>query len=861
MMKNKLAFVATSALVGSMLLASNALAQSTGTTEVEEVVVTATAGQPNIDGVISVETAPKAKATIDQEFIATQPTGQTIIQTLNLTPGLNFTNNDPYGSSGGNLRIRGFDGPRISLTFDGIPLNDTGNYAIYTNQQLDPELVSKASVNMGTTDVDSPTASATGGTINYTSRRPSADMGFVLNGAVGEFNYRRLFGMVDTGEIGPWGTTAYFAASTQQYDKFKGPGELQKWQVNAKVYQPIGDNGDFISLAVHYNENRNDFYRTASMATFRANGMDYDNNPTYLPIVSTPVALPGTGDVDADPADNSNFYGLRINPSNTGNIREQARFTLTPTLTLTVDSAFQYVLANGGGSTTVSEVAAVGANTVVTGSTGGVLCGPGGTGGSGFDINGDGDCRDTFVRFYSPSTTNTRRYTSMGSLIWEPNENNSFRIAYTYDRGRHRQTGQYGLINGNGDPQDVFGGKDGYGQKVYNADGYALRSRDRLSYAILNQISADWRGRFMDDNLFVTIGVRAPTFKRELNQYCLTQNNGFSVLCTSAPTFANVDGDPTTAGVQPSDNLVTLNAAGTGTRYIVPFSRDVSYDAVLPNVGVSYQVMPGHTLFISYAEGFSAPRTDNLYTAGVKTTSTDAPIVLSNVEPETSQAWDVGYRYRSPTMIISTALWSNNFQNRIVSAFDPDLGFSVDRNVGDVKLWGFDAQAGWTPNSTFSLYASVSYTNSELQDDLLLSALPTYLPTKGKALVETPEWMVTGRAQWRVTDAFTVGLQGKHVGDRYTTDVNDEQTPGYNVFDLDLRYALPFGGEGTSVQLNVTNIFDEEYFGNISSGNNAKPIANVNPDLSTPPVSKSASGAFVSVGAPRTVQFSIRTRF
>lgn len=852
MTKNKLAFVATTALVGSMMLASSAFAQSTGTTEVEAVVITAAKGQPNIDGVISAETAPKAKATIDQEFIATQQTGQTIIQTLNLTPGLNFTNNDPYGSSGGNLRIRGFDGPRISLTFDGIPLNDTGNYAIYTNQQLDPELISKASVNMGATDVDSPTASATGGTINYTSRKPANEFGGMLNAAVGSFNYRRVFGLVDTGDILGTGATSYLAASYQKYDKFKGPGDLEKWQINGKIYQPLGDNGDFVSLAFHYNENRNDFYRTAAIATFKLNGMDYDNNPTYLPIVSTPAA---PGDVDADPAANSDFYGLRINPSNTGNIREQAKFTLTDTLTLTVDSAFQYVLANGGGSTTVSEVAAVGANTVVTGSTGGVACAGGG---SGFDINGDGDCRDTFVRYYSPSTTNTRRYTVASSLIWEPNDNNTFRIAFTYDRGRHRQTGQYGLIGANGDPLDVFGGKDGYGQKVFNADGYALRSRDRLSFAILSQLSADWRGNFMDDNLFVTVGLRAPVFKRELNQYCLTQNNGFSVLCTSQPVFGNVDADPA-AGVQASANLVTLNAAGTGTRYIRPFSAEVEYKDVLPNVGLSYQLAPGHTVFISYAEGLSAPRTDNLYTAGVVTTSVNAPVVLSDVDPETSQAWDLGYRFRSPTMIISAALWSNNFQNRIVSAFDPDLGFNVDRNVGDVKLWGIDAQAGWTPNAAFSLYSSISYTNAELQDDLQLSATPTYLPTKGKTLVETPEWMFTARAQWHVTEDFTVGFQGKHVGDRFTTDVNDEQTPAYNVFDLDLRYDLPFGGEGTSLQLNVTNIFDEEYYANISSGNNANVIPDVNPGPAV--TSKSASGAFVSIGAPRTLQLSLRTRF
>ncbi len=859
MMKTKLAFVATTALAGGLLFASAAFAQSTGTNEVEELVVTAARGQPTIDGVITAESAPKAKASIDQEFIATQATGQTIVQTLNLTPGLNFTNSDPYGSSGGNLRIRGFDGNRISLTFDGIPLNDTGNYAIYTNQQLDGELISRASVNMGTTDVDSPTAAATGGTINYTSRRPDDEMGAWLKGSVGSYNYRRIFGLVDTGEIGPWGTSAWFAGSYQQYDKFKGPGDLEKWQVNGKVYQPLGDNGDFVALAFHYNQNRNAFYRTTTMANFELFGRDYDN----LSVCTRDPATTGTADNDNNSAvmfdpslDNGmasgdnpaytsscgNFYGLRINPSNTGNLRQQARFTLTDTLTLTLDSAFQYVLANGGGSTTLSETA-----TVVRGSSG--L--------AGFDLNGDTDTLDT-IRFYAPNTTNTRRKTVLGSLIWEPNDSNSFRLAYTFDRGNHRQTGHYGYLTGNGEPQDVFGGKDGYGRKVLNADGYALRTRDRLSFAILNQISAEWRGQFMEDKLFVTVGVRAPFFKRELNQFCYTQNNNNSVLCTTQTPVANVDIDPGTAGVQASANLVTF--AGSATQYIRPFSTEVEYEDVLPNVGVSYNFMPGHTVYLSYAEGLAAPRTDQLYTAGVQTV-TDV-IRLSDVEPETTKAWDLGYRFRSSQWILSAALWYNTFDNRIVSSFDPDLGFSVDRNVGSVEMKGFDAQAGWTPSPNFSLYASVSYTDSELQDDLLLRVTPTetYLPLKGKTLVETPDWMFGLRGQWTPTEYLTVGFQGKKVGERYTTDVNDEVTPGYMVFDFDLRYDLPWINEkGAYLQLNVTNVFDEDYYGNISSGTNAKTIADVDPGPGV--VSRAPSTAFVSIGAPRTVQLTLSTKF
>jgi iron complex outermembrane receptor protein len=565
----KLAIVATTALVGS-LFATGAFAQSTGTNEVEEVVIVATAGQPNIDGVITAETAPKAKASIDQEFISTQASGQTIIQSLNLTPGLNFTNSDPYGSSGGNLRIRGFDGNRISLTFDGIPLNDTGNYAVYTNQQLDPELISRASVNMGTTDVDSPTASATGGTINYISLKPSSEFGGRVVGSLGEFNYGRIFGLIETGEIGPMGTSAWFAGSTQKYDKFKGPGELKKWQLNGKIYQPIGDNGDFVSIAAHYNENRNNFYRSATMATFRTNGFDYDNNADYVP--NTPDA----GIADVDFADNSNFYGVRINPSNTGNIRAQSKFTFIPdTLTFTLDSAVQYTLANGGGSTVIAENSAL--------VRGDETAKP-----AGLDLNGDGDILDS-VRLYTPNTTNTRRYTTLASLIWNINDSNTVRFAYTYDYGDHRQTGHYGLLNPiSGQPQDVFGGKDGNGRKVLNADGYALRTRDRQSFAILNQFSLEYRGKFFDDALQVNLGLRAPTFDRDLNQFCLSQRGSTTVLCTTQATYPG-DLDSVTAGVQSNPNVVSLVPAGTGTLYIVPYDRSVSYDAVLPNVGVSWR--------------------------------------------------------------------------------------------------------------------------------------------------------------------------------------------------------------------------------------------------------------------------------
>ncbi|MEO6579749.1 MAG: TonB-dependent receptor plug domain-containing protein, partial [Sphingomicrobium sp.] len=252
----------------AVIFPTAAFAQSTGSQDFEQqaIIVTGTRTQ-QVAGVQAPDT-PKAKAVLTQEMISRSSPGQTILDTINLVPGVSFQNNDAYGSANGTLTIRGFDSSRISLTFDGIPLNDSGNYAIYAQQQLDPELIDQVNVNLGSTDVDSPTASAVGGTVNYRSRLPSKEFGGRVVGSLGQFDFRRIFAVVDTGEVGPWGTRAYFAVSTAKNDNpFNNYGIIDKQQYNAKIYQPLGNNGDFISLAGNYNQNRNNFFGSLPLRT------------------------------------------------------------------------------------------------------------------------------------------------------------------------------------------------------------------------------------------------------------------------------------------------------------------------------------------------------------------------------------------------------------------------------------------------------------------------------------------------------------------------------------------------------------------------------------------------------------------
>jgi iron complex outermembrane receptor protein len=767
-MKIRSLLYSTSLTAVCLSTASAAFAQSTGTQVFEDPMVMSTvvvAGSAAEADAVALDSAAKARASITEAYIETQQPGQTVFESLNLLPGVTFSNNDAYGSSGGDLNIRGFDGSRISATFDGIPLNDTGNYALFTNQMLDPELITRATVNFGATDVDSPTASATGGTVNYVTKNPEDEMGVSSVLSIGDDNYRRYYVRLDSGEVGPLGTTSFITYSNTAYDYFiEGKAKIDKEQINAQIFQPIGDNGDYVRLMAHYNQNRNNFFfnYTVTEAQFNAG---FKPTRDQFRLNST------------------------INPSNTGNIRIQGKFTLSPNLILTVDPSVQYVLANGGGSSNTSET-------------------DGRFGPSGLDINRDGDTLDT-VNLYSPSNTNTIRYALVSSLIYNMTDNQRLRVAYTFDQGRHRQTGEYSALDTDGSPFDVFGGKDGYGPEFRLSDGSIFQKRDRLSIARLNQLSLEYRGDFMEDQLGVTVGLRLPYFERELDQRCFARKgNGSSTQYCTLET-------PT---VLPS-GFVTFASQGT-QEFAPPFQGDVKYDDVLPNIGLSFRPSDAHQFFASYAETISAPRTDDLY-SGILVKQLDI------VQPENSKAYDLGYRYRGDRIEASATVWYNQFSNRIERDVDPnDPSVFLSRNVGDVDLKGFEATFGMQILEGLSFFSSAAFTDSEVKNT-------------GLELVKTPDMTLAARVDYEI-GAYQFGLQGRRVGERWSDDANLFDAPAYTVFNFDASYDLGnimSAAKSAKLRLNVQNLFDKDYLNAINGTNS------------------------YYYGAPRTISVSLETKF
>jgi iron complex outermembrane receptor protein len=811
----------------ALLAPTAAFAQSTGSIDFEEestIVVTGTRSDRDVGGVIAPDTS-KAKQVLTQEAISRANPGQTILDTINVIPGVNFQNNDAYGSSGGTLTIRGFSSDRISLTFDGVPLNDSGNYAIYSNQQLDPELIEQVNVNLGSTDIDSATASGIGATVNYRTINPSEEYGAMLSASYGEFDFFRVFGKIETGAFGPFGTRAFISASKATNDNpYNNYGKVYKQQYNAKIYQPIGSNGDFVSVAGNYNQNRNNFFGSVRLRNDRPvpegfpqtkDQREYDIN--YPCSVST-VATPGV-------ADFTNGCGTefdrRYNPSNTGNIRGASRFTLTDQLTFTVDPSYQYVKANGGGTTNARERL----NRGLAGYMGGRPY-------FGMDLNGDGDLLDE-VTVLTPSQTRTHRFLVIAGLRYDINDDNTFRLSYTYDRANHRQTGQVGFLQSNGEPVDVFA----INVAQNDVTGAQLNKRDRQSYAILNKVSAEYRGDFLDNKLTVNLGVAAPFFTRDLQQNCFT---------TSASGFVDCfgEGDPRNAA------YAAANPTVQG-----PQKRKLKYDKILPSAGLIYRFTDAVSAFANYSMGFSPPATDNLYNSFFYAPGT----AQAQPKPETSDTFDGGLRYRSRQVQAQVGGYFTKYSNRTASSYDPILEASVFRNIGSVDKYGVDGYVSYAPVPQLVLYAFGSYNDSEIKDNVQTGATsagdPIFAPTAGKSESGAPKYSYGGTVRG-LLGPVELGLTAKRTGKRFVYDTNlpvmdgatqvfPSAAPAYWLVNADARFSFErYGLEKTYIQLNVYNLFNKLYVGGFGGG-----------------LSQTGSPPFVQIGVPRTISGTLVVGF
>ncbi|WP_343741353.1 TonB-dependent receptor [Herbaspirillum huttiense] len=789
-------------------------AQST-TTDVGTVTVqgggSASAGTAAATGLIQAEDSPKARSSVNRDYIEKQsPTG-TPYQMINLLPGVNTYDNDGSGLFGGNIRVRGFNSDQLGFTINGAPVNDSGNFAVYPQEYTEPDNLCNVFVTQGSTDTEAPHVGATGGNIGMTFCAPEDQQRIRVTNAFGSNSLWKRYVRFDSGKLLDNKFKFFISYSKTTADKFKGPGGAIKDHVDIGTNFDLGQ-GSFINANLLYNRQLNNNYRSLTKTQIAQLGRNADFGST---IPQHQPAVAGTAQNDTTYAPNvaanianNAYYAYNLNPFENWLGTINAHFQLSPTSSLDIDPYFWYGFGTGGNQLqTVREGGVTGASQL---------------GGGARDVNGDGDRLDT-VYAYEGSRTRTYR-PGVTFKFNQQLDNHRILAGYWVERARHQQTGPFSRVDNNGNIADLW--QDNSDQWLRNADGSILQYRDTMTVSTAQSIFLQDSISMMNDKLNVQVGGRYSSIDRDFTNY---------------PSTGSTSG---------------TNSYSSAGYYKVK----KNYADFLPSLGVRFQLDEKQSVFFNAAKNFKAPGNFSYFGLLSGGTIVNGQLVGATqrevpVDKETSWNYDLGYRYNTEKWMASGSLFYIDYHNRIASAYNPDTNNKTDYNVGDASSHGLELETGYAFTRNLSMYGSLSYIKSKMKQDLRNSSTQ-FLPTSGKEFPDTPNWLSGLSLQYQ-QDGWYVFGQAKYTGRRYTTLVNDDALGGYTLFNAGagMTFASTTWLKKPTVRLNVYNLFDKQYL-NLNGGSGSQFTTNAVAVNGIPGTDPS-----LYIGAPRTFTVTLTADF
>jgi iron complex outermembrane receptor protein len=266
----------------------------------------------------------------------------------------------------------------------------------------------------------------------------------------------------------------------------------------------------------------------------------------------------------------------------------------------------------------------------------------------------------------------------------------------------------------------------------------------------------------------------------------------------------------------------TLKLVGT-LRYTAADSSDnfgggVEDDAITPRLGTLYQFTPDTSVYASYATSFQP-------VGGTDRSG-------QSFEPSEGEQFEIGLKHELFGGDAAATLSVYQITQTNVLTPDPvDPDFSIQ--TGEVRSRGVEFDLSGQLAERFNIYASASYIDSEITETNVAGE-------EGNRNPELPEfkgslWLTYDVLNQR-NNILTVGGGVFRESSRFVDTANEVKLPDFVTVDLGAWYDFSLAGLDATAQLNVRNLFDEEYFvGGFTEG--------------------------AQRGQPRTVDLSLSVRF
>lgn len=686
--------------------------------------------------------------------------GANPLKALQALPGVSFQTADPWGNNEQNLSlfVHGFNAQQLGFTMDGVPLGDQsyGNYnGLAPQRAVTSENVRSVVLATGAGDLGTASTSNLGGTVETYSSDPLALRNVNLQQTIGSHSASRSFVRVDSGDIGG-GNSFYVSGLHHKAKAWDFDGRQSNDQVNAKfVHQ--GDAGKLTVFA-----DWSDKTEPNEDSSLHQAGL---NSPYTRPFLYPDFAgaLAYLDKNGAPPASvGANFRNYYSDAQRTDQL---AYAKYDAYLSDKVTWSNQYYFHHNDGV--------------------GVVAGP---------INQAGlpglfkvyfpnqDLKAVFGGSgYATRTTEYRinRQGYLSNLRWELAEHR-IQAGLWFEHNKSAAYRRWYALDVNnpstpytrpGNPLITQYGSeiDNRVVQLYLQDEWQLLPNLVVQGGFKSSLQFA-QGRFPVNTLPAAISATAkgglPEGDIDTRKWILPQLGARWDISKSDQVFANI---------QKNLRQFVTYGGGGNSPWSLPSQAAFDYfkATAKPETSVTYELGLRHSGKLDFGP----------------LTEFDGQLALYHVD------------FRDRQLAISS--------NPIITSFAG--GTTILSNVGSVKTDGVDLAGNFHFGTAFSFYDAISYNRSKYQDSYFSGT--NLIPTAGKTVPNTPEWMNKFVATFKPGANVEAQLTGDYVGKRYATFTNDLGVAGYFLLGLNVsgKVPLPAGFlKNMRWTVSVTNLLNRE---------------------------------------------------
>ncbi len=723
----------------------------------------------------------RAVATVDDIQIQKILPGVSPLRAIQTLPGVTYLTADPWGNNEQNISlfIHGFNAQQLGYTLDGVPLGDQqyGNYnGLSPQRAVISENVGRVTLASGAGDLGTASTSNLGGTIDTFTSDPLKQRGGQVAQTVGSYDAFRTFVRVDSGEFGQ-GNAFYLSGVRQDARAFDFNGHQGGYQANGKFVHD--DATGKLTLYAAYSD-KTEPNEDATVITVANRATAPYTRPFFYPDFAGEQTYLASGAYKAAGSNYRNYYS----DAQRTDYLAYAKYDWNVSDKIKWSNQAYYHHDDGVG----------------------VVAGP-------IDVAG----LPQLFSFYFPGTGSA---TSPANLA---------RLSTIFGgSGLAARTTEY-LINREGLISTLHVDLGAHQIELGGWYEHQASSAFRRWYAVdvNNPQSPYTRPHDYATPLITQYGSKV-----KVDEIQTHIQDSWHVL----PTVTILAGFKSTFQRAHQDVPVQPIPGSFSNSTALPVGDLNTDKAFLPELGALWDVTAHEQFFANAQKNIRQFQTSAA--SGLSPFALGSQAVFdafkATVQPETSWTYEAGIRtsrsfdFGPITGFDGQASYYHvDFSNRLLT-ISPTVvitsiisGAAVIANVGSVKTDGVDLAGTLRFGPHFSIYDAVSYNNSRYQDNYSVGVPPVVVPTAGKKVPGSPDWLnkTVVSASY---GGFDVQVIGDYIGRRFATYTNDLSVPAYFTASARIAYTLPlpatFPVRNAVIALNVTNLTDKQAASTLSIG-------------------------------------------